>query len=281
MQGTVPVRAIGCKAHAALVRSDGRLTALQEFTTAPYARADGEIVWVGAGEVAMHPRAVVLDDAHGSIAGAPLITGTAIPWRPEPLRVDAAGARALRAGCARLHRDLRRIGEPRGFARLLAGLTPAFPFEVIAPWIHALALAFRNADVDAVHAAALPLLGLGPGLTPSGDDLVGAALFARRAMVHAPVARRAWSDLASRLVDAIQSRSHAIGAALFSDLAGGESFGALHDLAACLGRAADHEESLATARAVVAIGHSSGWEMLAGFIIGITGASAPPETTGI
>lgn len=300
MRTAVSVRAIGCKAHAALERSRGRLTALPGFTHAPYACADGEIVWVGAGEVAMHPRAVVLRDTHGWMANARLLAGAVMPgvgavmpglgavmtcpgaviaragavtpWRPAPLPANAAGAAALREGCARLHRDLHRIGEPRGFALLLAGRLPAFPLGAIAPRVHALARAFRNADVDAVHATAPPLLGLGPGLTPSGDDLVGAALFARRAIAHSPTDARVWSDLAMRLADAAQSRSHAIGAALFRDLADGESFGPLHDLAAALSRRADRAESLAAARAVVAIGHSSGWEMLAGFIIGITGA---------
>lgn len=279
MQGAVTVRAIGFKAHEALQRSDGRLAALAEFPRAPYARAGSEIVWIGAGDVAMHPRAVVLHDHHPGVTGACVLANAVSPWRPTPLSIGVERAVTLREGCARLHRDLQRIGEPRGLALLLAGRTPPFPLGASAPQVDALARAFRDADADAVHAAALPLLGLGPGLTPSGDDLVGAALFGRRAIVPSREAGRAWHDLALRLVDAARSRSHVIGAALFQDLVDGASFGPLHDLAAALGRGADDEESLAAARALTAIGHSSGWDMLAGFIIGISGALSPPRTT--
>jgi hypothetical protein len=154
---------------------------------------------------------------------------------------------------------------------MLAGRSPAFPLAAAAPRVHRLARALRDADAGAVYAAALPLLGLGAGLTPSGDDLVGAALFARRASAGAQADADAWNDLALRLADAARTRSHAIGAALFRDLAAGESFGPLHELALSLRAGAGRDAVLGAARAVVAIGHSSGWEMLAGFILGITG----------
>jgi hypothetical protein len=143
-----------------------------------------------------------------------------------------------------------------------------------------LARALRDADAAAVYAAALPLLGLGPGLTPSGDDLVGGALFARQASAISPDQADRWQVLASRLAAAAQTRSHAIGAALFRDLAHGESFAALHDLAAALRTDAPSDERLDAARAVVGIGHSSGWDMLAGFILGATGNVASEDNQG-
>ena len=41
------IRAIGCKAHAALVRSDGMTKPIAGFSDAPYVSAAGEIVWIG------------------------------------------------------------------------------------------------------------------------------------------------------------------------------------------------------------------------------------------
>ena len=62
-----------------------------------------------------------------------------------------------------------------------------------------------------------------------------------------------------------------LGAALFADLARGESFAPLHAIIDALA-ADDHTAALAAARELVAIGHSSGWDMFTGLVIGITGS---------
>lgn len=270
------IRAIGCSAHAALERSDGALAALAESVNTPYARAAGEIVWIGAGNVAMHPRAIVLHDARMPPGNARLRLDRVVPWRPVPLAIDAAGIVAMQAGCALLRRDLRRLGEPRGLAVWLAGEVPPFPLDRLVPWVHRLTQAFDAGDVAAVGDAGLHLLGAGLGLTPSGDDLVGAALFARRMIAARSAEACAWRDLAVRLAAAAHTRTHAIGAALFGDLVRGESFAPLHELAAVLSGGAGRDQAVAAARDLVAIGHSSGWEMLAGFIIG-AGTRASPS----
>ena len=131
----------------------------------------------------------------------------------------------------------------------------------------------RACDTEAVYAAAVPLLGLGSGLTPSGDDLVGAALFMRRAMAETTVERQRWQELAARLGEVAATRSHVIGAALFCDLATGQSFASLHRMADLLA-VADHDGAIDAARELVAIGSSSGWDMLTGFVIAATGKAA-------
>ena len=272
----VTIRAIGHSAHAALTRSDGALVELSDSASTRYARAAGEIVWIGAGDVPMHPRAIVLHDARGPSRNARLRVERAIPWRPAPLSIEAAGVTAIQDGCARLRRGLRRIGDPRGLAVWLAGDLPPFPFDRLVPSVQRLAQAFHAGDVEAVGEAGLRLLGAGPGFTPSGDDLVGAALFARRMIAARSPESFAWRDLAVRLGAAAHTRTHAIGAALFRDLVQGESFAPLHALAAVLSSGAARDQAVAAARDLVAIGHSSGWEMLAGFIIG-AGTSASPS----
>jgi hypothetical protein len=267
------IRAIGCRAHAALARSGGVFVPLPDFARTPYARADGGIVWFGTGTVAMHPRAVVLQDdrdvraawSSGRVSTAPR------PWQPAAWRLGAKAAGSLRAGCTRLLRELAWLGSPRGLAALLVGTTPSFPLDRAGPCAVLLAQALRDGDVEAFYAASLPLLGLGPGLTPSGDDFVGAALFARQAGATSENEAARWNVLASPLAAAAQTRSHAIGAALFGDLAHGESFAPLHELATVLRRDAPRDVRVDAARAVVGIGHSSGWDMLAGFIVGATG----------
>jgi hypothetical protein len=154
---------------------------------------------------------------------------------------------------------------PEGFGTLLQRRSPQFPLDRAMPWVHALGRAFARDDPDAAFAAARPLLGLGAGLTPSGDDLVGGALFATRFLNRS---EPRWTKLAKELCREIRSRSHVVSAALFSDLAAGRSFAPLHEIASALSVGAD-EAALSAARALVAIGHSSGWDMLAGFLIGI------------
>ena len=273
---TPRIRAIGCKALAALERSAGRADPLAAIGGSAYARADGEIIWIGHGDVAMHPRAVVLEGAAPAIAGCRLLPLGMAPWRPTVLRgVGSAGRASLVRGCEALRRDILRLGVPQGFAVVLVGRVPAFPLDRAGALVRRLSRAFRDDDPAAVDAAALPLLGLGPGLTPSGDDLVGAALLARNAITTSPADATRWSAARARLVDACESRSHPIGAALFRDLASGESFEPLHRLAATLASEAGHDAVLDAARALVAIGHSSGWDMLAGFIVGSMSRASP------
>ncbi|HEV8094119.1 MAG TPA: DUF2877 domain-containing protein [Burkholderiales bacterium] len=158
---------------------------------------------------------------------------------------------------------------PEGFGTLLQRRSPQFPLDRAMPWVRALGRAFARDDPDAAFAAARPLLGLGAGLTPSGDDLVGGALFGKTFL---SCADQRWMMLGKRLSRAMRTRSHPVSAALFSDLAAGRSFAPLHEIASALSVGAD-EAALSAARALVAIGHSSGWDMLAGFLIGIRRAS--------
>lgn len=275
MSAAAAVRSIGWKAHAALARSDGHVGPLAQSPATAYVRAGSEILWIGTGAAALHPRAVVL------VAGAGLATHARVevnghaPWRPAALPQGGEIAPALAAGCEHLHRHLDRIGAPRGFATMLAGGVAPFPLDHAARHVRAFARAMEAGDPDGAYAAALPLLGAGPGLTPAGDDLVGAALFGRRALVAGTSRAPAWQAIADRLAAGIHGRTHPVSAALFADLVAGESFAVLHDLAEALAARRAPDALVAAARRLVTIGHSSGWEMLAGFIIGITGRVTP------
>src|SRR6266850_312774 len=64
--------------------------------------------------------------------------------------------------------------------------------------------------------------------------------------------------------------THPIGAALLGDLLVGEGWAALHDVAAALARD-DEPAALEAARRLTRLGHSSGWDLLAGFVAGARG----------
>jgi hypothetical protein len=259
------VLAIGALAHAALARSGGRAMPLAAFADAPYFEAAGEIIWVGAQLPAMHPRAVMTaaPQPRGrplAFAGMPAPDADASPRCGVAAPVIAARARALRDALVAAE-------APRGFGVLLAGGAPAFPLDGGVVRVQALASAYAADDPGAVAHATLALAGFGTGLTPSGDDLAGGALFGRRAVSDDP----AWAALAERLIPAVAARTHVISAALFADLARAQSFAPLHACAEALARD-DADAALAAARTLAHIGHSSGWDMLTGCFIGILGA---------
>jgi len=262
---------IGTRARAALERSQGHAVPLSAFPGSPYLRAAGELIWVGNRLSTAHPRAVLLD--------VPVTPGGGMRFGPLPAAeramcaVPTGSAESLgraRAGCNALVSDLSAIGEPRGLGMLLAGAVPPFPLDACVPHIERLAAALRANDAETAYVAAYPLLGLGTGLTPSGDDLVGAMLFAKLLAARVEGNLEVWDTVARRLATDVVDRSNEISAALFADLVEGESFASLAALARalCVG---DHDAAVAAARMLAPIGHSSGWDMLTGLVLGLTG----------
>ncbi len=108
-------------------------------------------------------------------------------------------------------------------------------------------------------AAAGGLLGLGPGLTPSGDDLVGGVLLA----LHALPSPRVAGALGRWALALARRASPPISGAQLAAAAQGQGAEALHQTLRGLGRdpgwhPAPHLRRLA------ALGHTSGWDALAG-----------------
>ena len=262
--------AIGAVARAALVRSHGCARVLARLTGSVYLAAGDQIAWLGAGAAPLHPRAILT-------AGAPwlatdelvvAIDGIA-PWRPRPVRLDAATARRIIDAFRQLISDVERLGTPAGFGERLSGRALRWPLDAAGPAAEALASACARDDATAATPAAVALLGVGAGLTPSGDDFVGGALFARDLLARAGVvARPPWRRASRVILDAAVSRTHPVSAALLGDLAGGMGWAPLHDL---VGALADENVGLADgpARRLVKLGHSSGWDLLAGFAAGL------------
>jgi len=103
---------------------------------------------------------------------------------------------------------------------------------------------------NAISNEAEQLIGLGPGLTPSGDDYLGGMLVALRLAGRSMQAEGLWRWLQPRL----KERTSAISAAHLAAAAAGEGHEALHEV---LNGGLDLD-------ALDAIGHTSGWDALAG-----------------
>jgi hypothetical protein len=153
----------------------------------------------------------------------------------------------------------------------------AFPLAGARAAAEALAMACTRDDARAAADAAVALLGVGDGLTPSGDDYVGAALFARHLLAVAGLAdATAWRRAAERVLAVAPTRTHPIGLTLLGDLAGGLGWAPLYELVAALANGAPGA-ALEAAGRLTRLGHSSGWDLLAGLGagLGVLSGTAP------
>ncbi len=187
---------------------------------------------------------------------------------PPPPRWTEA---TMRAGLAALERRARRRIAPDGLAPYVLPEPPGnstsptverarVPIRRLAEEIGAASASGGALSQDAARWV-VPLLGLGPGLTPSGDDFLGGMMIALRAVNQTAVL----SGLSSLVRKAAKRRTNPISQAHLAAAAGGLGAAALHavlgDVLAGNGRGmARHLD------AVARIGHTSGWDALAGAV---------------
>jgi len=135
-----------------------------------------------------------------------------------------------------------------------------------------LGLARACFDQDIVQVAQLgkELIGLGPGLTPSGDDFLGGLLFAARSLKTAYPGDFLWEERPiTDLIEWAQEQTHCISHSILSDLALGHGPEPLHDVVTALLRGEDLDGVMTGANLLLKVGHSSGWDMLAGVLTGM------------
>ena len=218
------------------------LTRVPGFENTHYALLDGRIVWTGETAHSDHPR------------------NLANPWQARPCRYPSATLPA--------HARPSLVG-------WLGGEALPFPLSLAQQRLHDLAQALHSQDLAAFEAACLRLLGMGVGLTPSGDDLVGAVFFTLR---FAPIAhwQPAMPALRTRISRAAQSASNPISAALLDDLLQGSSYRALHELfdAMHLQQIPAINEAV---QGLLRIGASSGGDMLAGVLLTLLNPELPAK----
>lgn len=114
---------------------------------------------------------------------------------------------------------------------------------------------------NALAPEAAQLIGLGPGLTPSGDDYLGGILVALRRIGRGAQADSLWRWLEPRLA----GRTAELSIAHLAAAAAGEAHEAVHGLLEDLSAWEAPDLNPALAR-LDAVGHSSGWDALAGIV---------------
>jgi hypothetical protein len=262
----IVVTELGARAWSAVTASGGTARVLAPLTRSIYLTAGDEIVWLASADAESHGRAILtsaLPQPPPSLGDSMRLSiEHARRWQPPAL--VATTSAQLSTAARGLVARIAEIGEPEGLGAMLVGHVPSFPLDGAVKMARELAEACAANDPDAAVSAAMPLLGLGPGLTPAGDDFVGGAFFARVVLNEIRANDNAdWQRAASAVMTAARERTHPISVALLGDLVAGEGYAALHDLAVALTTGVSDFHA---AQRLTRIGHSSGWDVLAGFL---------------
>ncbi len=188
-----------------------------------------------------------------------LEAGDAVPWRPRPCPTPTADG--FRRALATLASAMSAV-PPRGLAAAAGG----DPINARARRGLSVLTALVAAPGGELPQEVTALIGLGPGLTPAGDDALGGAMIALRALGRPKAAD--W--LASHVLPLAVALTSSISLAHLEAAADGEGAAALHDTLAALagGDAGGAADGL---RRLDRIGHSSGWDALAGAAAALEG----------
>jgi hypothetical protein len=277
---------------------EGRILAC--LREAVYFRGSGaQLMWLALPNHLPHRRAILarFDPSAAAVGssvrtsdgclvldGLPAIPISEAPcWSPPPL--DRRRLLAWDALCDRLQAHVAQVIESpdrRGFGHFiglplgdLPGADSGDPdirrWEAIFPPARDLILAGQTEGLDGVFDPALKLIGLGPGLTPAGDDFVGGLLFALQQLGRA-YPGRVHRDLACRnaFLERARRATSRISYVILCDLAHGHGPEPMHALLWALLHGEEPVRAMSATQAITRIGHTSGWDMLAGVLTGMS-----------
>lgn len=188
------------------------------------------------------------------------------PWRPFGWPISPSPDRLIDI-CAVLASRAKASAPREGLARCVIdeqvpGCSPlarvARPrITIFERWLSRL-LHAGHTSAAASREAVQGLIGLGPGLTPSGDDLLVGALFALDAIGES----EANAAMARAIVDVLPGLTAPLSAAFLRTAAAGHVGENLHQIISLI-MTGDADAAIATAEK---IGHSSGWDIMAGIV---------------
>ncbi|MQG11907.1 MAG: DUF2877 domain-containing protein [SAR202 cluster bacterium] len=301
--GTRPsVKQIGFKAHRCMTATRFSGTVIAAGSRAVFiATEDGDLLAACPIDQQPHPRSFLTDldlsSLHEGLRawyedeqlrfgdGASLEMNASQVWyRPSAVPPCVTPRQALLSRCNGLLEVAQNAhdGENLGLALSSFAIdgrapTPSSPTPYISPLIIAgieivdeLAPICRLGDLEPALTVAKRLIGLGPGLTPSGDDFVGGLLFMVRHLNAAYPQERWWQEgNIGGLLAHSETMTSRISHALLSDLAEGQSHESLHDLAEELVVDDEKFDAASHVRRVTKLGQSSGWDILTGMLAGL------------
>jgi len=257
-----------------------------------YLRCGDEFICVGAPDIGNGPLTLIGNLGHFELRpGQPaavcdwhITIGSSVRftlshtelWRPPAWPIRMPPARLIDT-CATLARRAAINAPEEGLARYVCDLPEASrrppPLGRVAGpriamferWLSSVLDAHTTPAV-ACREAVQGLVGLGPGLTPSGDDFLVGAL----ALLDAIAERAAHAALARAIVDAAPGLTTPLSTCFLRTAAAGHVGEALHRAVSSV-ITGDADAAVA---AVGKIGHSSGWDMMAGVVTTLRFAAA-------
>ena len=238
-------------AREALAAGEGTVCAV--FRRSFYLRFEKKYACIGDASLGRGPLNALIRDFHEPALGDTAVVSleNAQPWEPPPLRGQAHPRLDALHACLDGH-----VPE-EGLGCTILGVHNALSvhaqpaLEALDRWLAGNALGNEVAQ----------LIGLGPGLTPSGDDYLGGVLVGLRWLGRGAQANSLWRWLEPRLAQ----RTSPISAAHLAAAAAGQVHEALHDVLDSLS-AWETPDLLPGLAQLDAVGHTSGWDALAGSV---------------
>ncbi len=260
---------------------------------------DGEILWVGLEELPLHRRCLRASLQPGALRvgqcfftqngclrigqDAAIELDQAIEWEPsavEPEQVESLPV--VNACLQRLLDFLPEPGKGAGLGQAIALISAiAGARDVTGRLLDSVfARAFRpildiakaalGQDMGEAASKGRQLVGLGPGLTPSGDDFLGGLLFAAHSLKTAYPEDFCWGqEVITSLMAWARKQTHCISHIVLSDLALGHGPEPLHEVVKLLLTGQDLRRLMAAVTRLLEIGHTTGWDILAGALTGM------------
>jgi hypothetical protein len=271
---------------------------LASVSNAIYLRSDtDEVLWVAAGKAPMHQRCLQTAAPLPSLMpGTPFHVqhqtlqigtnvnfdfATAAVWRPAPIPArDVLERREIWARLSHLV-SLEQLSQARGFGTFIPEIldlhrtgaiaTRLVPTNPILATAQPIVLDTLRACVEnrvlLVPYLAAALIGLGPGLTPSGDDFVGGLLFTLQ--VLRTVYPHAYPLANAFVLESFRGWTHPISFALLQDLAAGCTIAPLHQIIHGILCGESLQTIQVSVSRLLQVGHSTGWDLLAGVLAGL------------
>jgi len=147
------------------------------------------------------------------------------------------------------------------------------------PAVREIARACLAHDFPRILEQADALIGLGEGLTPSGDDFVGGLLFCKRILQnsYADVLNLEFPELPD-FIENITASTNIISHTFLKDHTEGCAIDTLHQFVNAILTGQPMDDLHQIASELIHIGHSTGWDLLTGVLTGmlLTVASANP-----